>query len=134
MKIYFDGKGAILGRLGSVVCKELLKGNEVVIFNSEKVIISGDKQRILEKIIWRRNLGGKGLKGPKLSKIPERMLKRMIRGMLTWDKKRGRDAYRILKCYAGKGCLKEDELKNARVIEMKKLLNFIELEDICNSL
>ena len=36
-KIIVDGKNAILGRLGSYVAKELLKGNSVEVINSEEV-------------------------------------------------------------------------------------------------
>jgi len=46
--VYFmiiDGEGHVLGRLASVVSKKLLEGENVVILNSEKVLISGSKER-----------------------------------------------------------------------------------------
>ena len=46
MKLFLDGENAIVGRVGCFAAKELLKGNEVVIINCEKLIISGDKKKI----------------------------------------------------------------------------------------
>jgi len=100
-KLIFDAEDAIVGRLGSVVAKELLRGNEVVIVNAEKAIISGAKEVTVEKIKKLRKKGGSSQKGPTVSKIPEMLLKRMIRGMLPWDRPKGRAAYRRLKCLEG---------------------------------
>ena len=130
VKLFFDGTDAILGRLGSTVCKELLKGKEVVIINSEKTIISGDKKQILGEILWWKDLGGIGLKGPRVSKVPDRLLKRMLRGMLPWNKTRGREAYGRLRCYVGNGELTEAELKLVKKIEVKKPIKFVYLGEI----
>ena len=46
-----DAKHAILGRLSSYVAKELLKGNEVVIFNAENAIITGNDGAIKQKYL-----------------------------------------------------------------------------------
>jgi len=129
-KVYYDADGAILGRLGSVVCKELLKGKEVVVINSEKSIISGDRQRIVADISWWKNLGGRGLKGPKVSRMPHLLLKRMIRGMLPWDRKRGRDAYHRLRCYIGNGDLKKEELNQVKSVEVKKPIKYVTLAEV----
>ena len=134
IKLYFDADGAILGRLGSIVCRELLKGKEVVVINAEKVIISGNRDGILSEILWWKDLGGKGLKGPRVSKVADRLMKRMIRGMLPWNRTRGREAYDRLRCYIGNGPLKQEELKHVKKIEIKKPLNFVVLGDICKSL
>jgi len=98
----FDGEGAVLGRMGSVVAKELLKGYAVTIINAEKVIISGDKKHVIDKIRAKRRMGGGGsLKGPKYLRQEDRLLKRMIRGMLPRDRTKGQEAIRRLKCYIG---------------------------------
>ena len=47
MKI-IDGTNAILGRLASYTAKELLKGEEIIIVNCEKIIITGNKKNIEE--------------------------------------------------------------------------------------
>lgn len=99
MKIYVDATDAPLGRLGSFVVKSALKGDEVFVLNSEKAIISGNKADILTDITDLRNKGGNSLKGPKIPRPAGRLLKRLIRGMLPWDRQRGRDAYKRIKCF-----------------------------------
>jgi len=100
-KIIIDGENAVAGRLGSYAAKELLKGNEVVIINAEKAIISGRKENIAGRLKTLRKKGGSSQKGPIVSKLPDRLLKRMIRGMLPWDRTKGRQAYKRLRCYIG---------------------------------
>ena len=134
MKVYYDANGVVLGRIGSVICKELLKGKEVAVINCEKSIITGNRQEVLATLLHWRNLGGLGLKGPRTSKIPERMFKRMIRGMLPWDRTRGREVYRKLMCYSGNGDLNENELKQVKKIETKKVLKSVTLGELCKTL
>ena len=130
MKIIVDAENAIVGRLGSYVAKELLKGNEVAVVNSEKAIISGDKKIIVEKIKKVRKIGGSSQKGPKISKLPERLLKRKIRGMLPWDRAKGRAAFKRLRCYIGLGDVKEEELKEIKKLEHKKPIKYLTIEQI----
>jgi len=101
MKI-IDGKGAVLGRLASFVAKEVLKGEEIVIINCDQVIITGNKKRIKEDFEEKRSKVGSGQKGPKVSRLSERIVKRAVRGMLPNHRKgRGKEALRKIKCYAG---------------------------------
>ena len=132
MKIYVDANDVQIGRLGSFVAKKALEGNEVIILNSEKAIISGKKENVLEEILKWRNKGGKSLKGPKVSKFPHLMLKRMIRGMLPWDRKRGREAYKRIRCYLSNESIKIDG--EIIKLEVKKPLKFVKLNEICKLL
>jgi large subunit ribosomal protein L13 len=101
-KIVYDGEGSVFGRLASIVAKDLLKGNEVDILNCEKIIVSGDKKLLAKKILAKREMGSGGsMKGPKYPRVADRLVKRMIRGMLPWDRMKGRDALRRLKCFEG---------------------------------
>jgi len=101
MKI-IDGKNAILGRLASYVAKESLKGEEIVILNCEEVIITGNKKNIEKDFEIKRSRVGSSQKGPKHSKSSEKMVKRVIRGMLPDHRKgRGRIAYKKIRCYVG---------------------------------
>ena len=101
-KIIVDGNEAVLGRMGSFVAKELLKGKAVDVINSENVILSGSKEYIVEKINQKRKMGsGASLKGPKYIRQTDRLLKRMIRGMLPWKTDRGRKAFKRVMCYLG---------------------------------
>jgi len=134
-KIIIDGRGIILGRLGTQVAKELLKGNEVIVVNSREVIISGKKELVVEKIRRKQRMGrGGSLKGPKYPKVADRLLKRMIRGMLPWDRAKGREAYKRLKCFVGEGNVKEEELKNAKKLNQKKPLKYVTLREVAGAL
>lgn len=101
MKI-IDGKNAILGRLASYTAKEALKGEEIVIVNSEQIIITGNKKNIKENFEEKRGRVGSGQKGPKISRVSEKIVKRVIRGMLpNYRTGRGREAFKKIKCYVG---------------------------------
>ena len=100
MKIVYDGEDVIFGRLASKVAKDLLKGNSVDVLNCEKIIVSGDKKLLVKKILARREMGSGGsMKGPKYPRVADRLVKRMIRGMLPWDRMKGREAFRNLRVY-----------------------------------
>ena len=101
MKI-IDGKNATLGRLASYVAKQALKGEEFVILNCDKIIITGNRKDIKEKFLERMGRFGSSQKGPKISKSNEKIVKRVIRGMLPDHRKgRGREAFKRIKCYVG---------------------------------
>lgn len=101
MKI-IDGKNAVLGRLASYAAKEALKGEEIVILNCENVIITGNKSNIFEEFKAQRSRMGHGQRGPKHIKTSDRIVKRVIRGMLpNYREGRGREAYFRIKCYIG---------------------------------
>ncbi|MFA4960695.1 MAG: 50S ribosomal protein L13 [Candidatus Pacearchaeota archaeon] len=117
-KIVVDGENTVFGRMASVVAKELLKGNFVNVINSEKVLISGKKDDYIKRINAKIKMGkGASLKGPKYIREEDRILKRMIRGMLPRDRTRGVEAFKRLKCYKGIGELTAEELKETRKIE-----------------
>ena len=126
-----DAKNAVFGRMGSYVAKQLLNGKEIIIINSEETIISGDGKLPVEKTKQLRAMGrGGSLKGPKISKLSDRLLKRKIRGMLPWDRTRGKDAYKRLRCYIGVGPLKEEELKDVKTFNHKIPNKYIKLKEI----
>jgi large subunit ribosomal protein L13 len=95
-----DANGQILGRLGSVVAKRLLSGEEINIINAEKVMISGNRDTTLLKYRSMKEKGSKE-KGPYYPKRADMIVKRTIRGMLPYKKKKGRLALAKLKVYIG---------------------------------
>ena len=99
MKV-IDATNMILGRLASRVAKMLLEGEEVVIVNAEKAVITGNKSYIIEKYQERRNIGSVR-KGPYYPRMPDRILRRTVRGMLPIKKPSGRQAYKRLRVYIG---------------------------------
>lgn len=97
-----DGEGLILGRLASEVAKQLLKEKDkkIAIVNAEHVIISGSKETIFEEYKTRKDRGSKE-KGPFFPTMPDRIVKRTIRGMLPYKRARGREALSRLRVYLG---------------------------------
>ncbi len=95
-----DGEGLILGRLASAVAKKLLteKDTEIVIVNAERVVISGSKERTFKDYKVKKDRGSKE-QGPFFPKMPDRIVKRTIRGMLPYKQAKGRDAFSRLKVY-----------------------------------
>ncbi len=130
-KLIYDGAETVFGRLASVVAKELLKGNFVDIINCEEILVSGDKKLMAKKIMTKREMGsGSSLKGPKYIRVADRLVKRMIRGMLPRDRMKGQNAFRRLKCYIGNGEVKEEELKNVIKLEHKKPMKYSTIKEI----
>lgn len=95
-----DGKNAVLGRLASYAAKEALKGEKIIILNCEKVLITGSRKNIEKEFQEKRERVGSGQKGPKYSKVSEKIVKRTIRGMLPDHREgRGREAFKRILCY-----------------------------------
>ncbi len=112
-----DAENAVLGRIASFVAKEALKGEEVVVVNCEKAIISGRREDIKEKFDVRRKRVGTLQVGPKMSILSEKYFKRIIRGMLPDHRSgRGRDALRRIRCYKGV----PEKFKETKKMEMFK--------------
>ena len=97
-----DGEGAVMGRLASYAAKEALKGEDIVILNCEKIVITGNRENIKSNFESKRTRVGSGQKGPKISRSADRIVKRAIRGMLPDHRKgRGKIALAKIKCYVG---------------------------------
>ena len=127
MKI-IDGKDAVLGRLASYVAKESLKGEEIIVLNCEEILISGNKSYIKADFEKKRDRVGSSQKGPKLSKVSERMVKKTIRGMLPEHRfGRGREAFKKIKCY--NKIPKEFEDKEKISLANKKLLKYSKVKE-----
>lgn len=99
MKIY-DAENQILGRLCSVVAKQLLNGERISVVNAEKAVLAGNTKSKIQ-FYKHRYERGDPIHGPFFPKQPERILRRTVRGMIPWDRKKGRDAYKRLKVFVG---------------------------------
>ena len=133
VKIIYDGEGCVFGRLASVVAKDLLKGNFVDVINCEGVVFSGDKKLFAKKILAKREMGsGSSLKGPKYPRSADRLIKRMIRGMLPWDRAKGREAFKRLRCFVGGGDV--DESEDVVKLNFKKPIKFVTIGEIVRGL
>mmetsp|Transcript_6829 Transcript_6829/g.9551 ORF Transcript_6829/g.9551 Transcript_6829/m.9551 type:complete len:239 (-) Transcript_6829:550-1266(-) len=101
--ITVDGRAHMLGRLASVIAKELLLGQHVVVVRCEQIIISGslvrNKVKFAQFLKKRTNTNPK--KGPIHYRSPARMFWRVVRGMLPHKTYRGQQALSRLQCYEG---------------------------------
>ena len=95
-----NADGAVMGRLASLVAQRLLTGEEITIINAEKTIITGSKEFILGKFEARRRRRN-ARKGPHQPRMPDRLLRRSVRGMLPYHKPHGRVAYHNLHVFIG---------------------------------
>lgn len=129
MKI-IDADGLILGRLSSMLAKQLLNGEEIVVINAEKSIITGKRKMIFAKYKKMRDLSH-ARKGPHYPRMPDMILKRTVRGMIPYQKPHGRKAIKNLKVYIGTP--KEFENKKSESISSassESLSQFVELGEV----
>ena len=98
-KIIIDASGGVLGRIASFAAKQSLFGKEIVIVNCNEALITGRGENTLSRYTRAKKRGGSGLKGPRILKSPERIMKRTVRGMLSHKQLRGREAFRRIMCY-----------------------------------
>jgi large subunit ribosomal protein L13 len=99
MEIVIDANNAILGRLASYAAKQSMLGKKVIIVNCKDVVIIGKPSSILKDYNVKRQRGGAAQKGPFFPKYPSRIVKRTIRGMLSYKQGRGLDAFKRIICY-----------------------------------
>jgi len=126
-----DADGAILGRLAAKVSKELLKNENIIIINSEKIVVSGNPDAIFKKFHERRARGDVK-KGPFYPKYPDKLFIRTVRGMLPYKKEKGRKAFRKLRVFMGN----PENLKGEKLGKTSGDLSckFVTLEQICRKL
>lgn len=99
-----DGEGHVLGRLASVVSKNLINGEEVVVLNAEKVMLTGSKDWAYAKYkqrVDRASISNPRDMGPKYPRRPDDIFRRTVRGMLPYKKSKGRESYKRLKSFVG---------------------------------
>jgi len=131
-----DATDLILGRVASYVAKEALKGEQFIIINSEKAVISGSKKAVFEKYKSRVDRG-EPFKGPFFPKRPDLLFKRAIRGMLPYKQDKGRKALKRIKVFIGNPNLESiPEPINMEKMNAKKLklLKYVKLEELCKYL
>ena len=135
-EINVDATNAIIGRLASFVAKQALLGNTVNVFNCEKAVISGDPVAVRAKYFHRIFDTGKPFKGPFISRMPDRFVRRIIRGMVQHKVGRGRDAFERIMCYLGVPI----DFQGKKLVKPSKQaadlprLKFVTVGDLCVSL
>jgi large subunit ribosomal protein L13 len=139
MMLIVDAKDTILGRLATFVAKRLLAGEQVAIVNAEQAVISGHRKAtfdVYEAWLQIRNVANPK-KGPIHQRRPDDLVRMTVRGMLPFDKKKGRDAYRKLKVYVGVPAeFKDKEMKSLPEASLERLRTrrFIRIEELSKHL
>ncbi|MBN2421018.1 50S ribosomal protein L13 [Candidatus Woesearchaeota archaeon] len=132
-----DATDLVAGRLAAVAAKQALLGNKVDIINCENAVISGKRNHIIAD--YHHNITTRGTPGhgPFISRMPDRFLRRIIRGMLPHKDNKGINAFKRIMCYIGtpkefEG-KKTETVKNADIKE-RQLVKFIRLSELCKHL
>ncbi|MEM3459427.1 MAG: 50S ribosomal protein L13 [Candidatus Bathyarchaeia archaeon] len=100
----------ILGRMASVIAKRLLNGEEIVIVNAEKAVLSGKKKSKVAEAKEFLKVGSPKM-GPFHPRRPDRIVRRTVRGMLPYKQPKGKQAYKRLRVFIGL----PEEFKNQKM-------------------
>ncbi|MBR9682460.1 MAG: 50S ribosomal protein L13 [Candidatus Aenigmarchaeota archaeon] len=95
-----DATNTVMGRLASTTAKKLLCGENVIIINAEKTVITGKKKVVFERFNHKR-VRGDPKNGPFYPRYPDMIIRRVIRGMLPYKKAKGREAIKKLRVFNG---------------------------------
>ena len=130
----YNADQEILGRLASIVAKQLLNGKKVAIINADKALLSGSKKGIIEKYRTRLNLVEKAnpAHSPYWSRRPDLLVKRIVRGMLPYRKPSGKEAFKRLFVFIGTPeNIKAENIKKLNIKDPKKIfVNTISISEL----
>jgi len=112
--VLIDAEGQVLGRLASMAAMILRGkkktyytphvdcGDNVIVINAEKVVLTGNKMEKKEYVTYSGYPGGQKIHSPKelMRKKPTAVVEEAIRGMLPKNRL-GREIFRNLYVYAG---------------------------------
>lgn len=133
--IIIDAKDQVLGRFCTRAAKAALCGSKVTVINCEKAYISGSTLGLNMRYRQRRDRG-EPRNGPFFPRIPDRFVKRAIRGMLPWDKVKGVEALKLITCYMGEPSGLDGKKIDITGSNVSKLptLKFMTVGDICKQM
>jgi large subunit ribosomal protein L13 len=101
--VLLDANNQILGRLASYAAKHALSGDDIIVLNAEKAVISGRRKNIVEEA--KRRLKTRTLANqttaPVHQRRPDLYFRRVVRGMLPWKKAKGKAAFHRVTVFMG---------------------------------
>jgi large subunit ribosomal protein L13 len=116
-----NADGLILGRMASKVAKRLLTGEEIVIVNAEKAVMSGRKRSKVAEAKEFLAVGGVN-RGPFHYRRPDRIVRKTVGGMIPSKKPKGKQAYKRLRVFMGiPDDLKSQKMETLPEAQAKKL-------------
>ncbi len=131
-----DATDLILGRMAAYVSKKALLGEKVDIVNCEKAIVTGSKKDVFNHYKQRENRGGP-FHGPFIPKLPDRFVRRAIRGMLPYKQYKGKIAFDRIMCYISvPNNFKDEKMEKIKDADISKLntLKYVTVGNICKFL
>lgn len=131
-----DATDLIVGRMASIAAKKAMLGEKIDIINCQNAVISGSRKNIIANY-KQKKARATVFKGPYIPRMPDRFVRRIIRGMLPYKKEKGRKAFERIMCYIG--VPKEFEGKKAETIDnasisKRNLTRFVRISDLCSEL
>ncbi|MEM4662606.1 MAG: 50S ribosomal protein L13 [Candidatus Diapherotrites archaeon] len=137
MSTVIDAKDHVVGRLSSIVAQRLLLGEKIDIINAEKAIVIGKGDVVVERWLRRINLTRKGNPefGPKFPKMPDKILKNAIAGMVPKKTARGKKALKRVRVFIGtpEG-IDLSKVETIRIAKYNGKEAAITLEELCKRL
>lgn len=102
-QIVIDGKDHLLGRLASVVAKEILNGQHVTVVRCEDLNISGEffRNKLKYHAYLRKATRFNKTRGPFHFRAPSRIFYKAVRGMIRHKTPRGQAALGRLEVFEG---------------------------------
>lgn len=132
--IIIDARDQIVGRFATYAAKQALLGETVHVINCEEAVLSGAKKDLLKKWKHRTEKVGQPQQGPYIPRLPDRFVRRAIRGMLPHKQERGKKALGRVKCHIGTP--KDLEGKGVQYKSVKELpnLKYLKIKTLCKEL
>ena len=134
--VVVDARDCIVGRVASQVAQRALDGERVAVVNAERAVITGSEEDVMSVYRQRDAVGSD--RGPNYPKRPDRIFKRAVRGMVPYEKTRGREALGRVRVYVGDP-YEDDNSVDADVLEDTSLdrlsnIKFVSLGDVSENL
>ena len=115
-----NAEDKIIGRVASFAAKQALLGQNIIIINCEKAVITGNKREIINKYKSRKNRTTIR-RGPFYPRRADRIVKRTVRGMLPYKQSKGRNAFDRIMCYVSiPKAIQEKINAGEKIIELKQ--------------
>lgn len=132
-----DLKDLVLGRAATQIAKRLLKGESIELVNAEKAVIKGPKHYIIARLKKRVDMAvvGNPHYGPKYSRMPDRIVKRTIKGMLPNVTRGRKPALERLRVHIGvPKSLQKEKAETIERAQNREKKNFLYLKDVTEAL
>lgn len=130
-----DATDLLIGRMATVIAKKAMLGERIDIVNCENAAISGSKSHVMEA--YKRKRERRTIGGPFFPVMPDRFIRRTIRGMIPYKKPKGSGAYKRVMCYIGV----PEQFKNSKTETIKEAnisklpnLKFVRVGAVCKEL